>query len=99
MLTRSAPPEIEREALLIIACAAGNLDHVAELIVAPVQWDKVAQLAARHGVEPLVAHAVLAQRTDAIPGDVIAHLREALRGVAARGLNRAGELLRVTVAL
>jgi hypothetical protein len=99
MLTRSAPPEIEREALLVTACAAGHLDRVAELVASPIDWDMVAKLAARHGIEPLVAHGVLARRREIIPPAVISRLQDILRDVAARGLKRAGELLRITSAL
>jgi hypothetical protein len=99
MLTRSAPPGIEREALLVTACAAGQLDRLSELMASPIDWATVSKLAARHGVGPVVAHGVLTQRAEAIPPEVVAQLREELRGTAARGLHRAGELLRVTAAL
>src|SRR5258706_1485535 len=99
MLTRSAPPGREREAWLVTACAAGHLDRVAQLVELPMDWDTVAKLAARHGLDPLVAHGVLAQRTDTIPRAVIAQMRKELQGCAARGLSRAGELLRITAAL
>lgn len=99
MLTRSAPPRIEREASLVAACAAGDLDRVAELVESPIDWNAIAELAARHGIEPLVAHGVLARRTEIIPPAVIFQMREELRRIAARGLQRAGELLRITAAL
>jgi len=99
MLTRGAPPEIEREAQLVTACAAGRSGRVAELAREGIDWDTVDRLAVRHGIEPLVAQGVLAQPTDLVPGAVAQKLRDHLRGVAQRTLTLARELLRVLGAL
>ena len=86
------------EAALLIACARVPVDgphvvRIRQLVRAGLDWTRVLDLAAAHGMRPLLYHHLNAACADGVPHDVILQLRAFAHMNAARNLVMARELL------
>ena len=85
------------ETALLIECCRVKIDPGllrAQLDRAP-DWNRVCELAAWHGVRPLVWQALEQDGNRQTPSDVLSRLRESVRENAARNLALASELLQI----
>lgn len=95
-MSERAAPEVE----LLLLCARSSLDaaaerRVAELSAGGVEWGKVASLAWRHGLLPLLFKRVGESCADSIPADALASLREQFARASALSVYLSGELRRL----
>ena len=94
------PQEVE----LLLACArvgidAGGLARIAALCEEPIDWTRLLQRAAAHGLVPLVSRTLRAARPPALPDDVLVRLGGASLATTHRNLYLTAELLRVLALL
>ena len=92
------PPNPEVDFLL--SCARVDLleaqaQHLRQLLMRPLDWNRLVALAARHGLLPLLARHLQTLPADTIPAAVSESLRVHQHAVALRNLGLSGELVRV----
>jgi hypothetical protein len=92
------PPTTETD--LLLTCARVALDeaqahHLRALLELPLDWERVAALAARHGLLPLLGLHLDALAPEAAPPAVRERLRSHRQAVALHNLGLTGELVRL----
>ena len=92
------PPNPEVDFLLTCArvdLLEANVQHLRQLLMRPLDWNRLVALAARHGLLPLLGRHLQTLPADAIPAAVLESLRTHQHAVALRNLGFGGELVRV----
>ncbi len=92
-----------REMALLLLCGGtrlepDRLDQIRTLVGEGVNWDYLVDLAARHGMTPLLVHHLAALRSKDVPPLILGQLRTAFGHNTRRNLFLAGELLQIVAA-
>jgi Uncharacterised nucleotidyltransferase/Methyltransferase domain len=97
---RASPLELTPETELLLACARTRLEgngveHVRELAQGPLDWIRLLELGARHGVVALLYNQLNAVFPEAIPREWARTLRESLKNSARRNVLLAAQLFQI----
>jgi precorrin-6B methylase 2 len=97
---RASPLKLAREAELLLACARTRLEedgveHARGLAQGPLDWIRLLEMGARHGVVALLYSQLNAVCPEAIPPEWAQPLRESFKNSARRNVLLASQLFRI----
>lgn len=91
--------KIPHELWLMLASTSGNIAKTQNLLLKPVNWDALLQLALHHRVYPLVYETLSQLNNPAIHENTLGYLQQKYRDNAVKGLCLTGETVRVVKCL